>query len=126
MPLTLALYLAASFSTASPAALHGECIYPPRVAEALPDAIQILCDHVEVSPQGVDFRQGEWDAHSRFFGSWQGNILTVTSIQPRNERRIEAKGTCRIDYANNRISLVSCNAFGGGRGWLANFRNVPP
>jgi hypothetical protein len=124
MPISFALFLAASFSPA-PTTLHGECIYPPRVAEALPDATQVLCDSVEVSPQGVDFRQEQWDAHARFLGRWKGDILTVTAIQPRNAPRIEANGSCRIDHANNRISLVSCSAFGGGRGWLANFRNVP-
>jgi hypothetical protein len=125
MPLPFVIALAASLSLAPPATLHGECIYPPRVAEALPDATQVLCDSVEVSPQGVDFRQEQWDAHARFLGRWKGDILTVTAIQPRNAPRIEANGSCRIDHANNRISLVSCSAFGGGRGWLANFRNVP-
>ena len=125
MPFPLVIALAASLLPAPPAPLHGECIYPPQVAEALPDATQVLCDTVAVSPQGVDFRQEPWNAHARFFGIWKGDILTVTAIQPRNERRIEANGSCRIDYANNRISLVSCSAFGGGRGWLANFRNVP-
>jgi hypothetical protein len=125
MLLPTLIALAASLSPAPPATLHGECIYPPRVAEALPNATQVLCDSVEVSPQGVDFRQEQWDAHARFFGSWKGDVLTVTAIQPRNARRVEANGSCRIDYANNRISLVSCSAFGGGRGWLANFRNVP-
>jgi hypothetical protein len=124
MPISFALFLAASFSPASPAALHGECIYPPRIAEALPDAIQVLCDSVEVSSQGVDFRQKQWSAHARFFGSWKGDMLTVTAIQPRNERRTEAKGSCRVDHANGTISLISCSAFGGGRGWVANFRNV--
>jgi hypothetical protein len=125
MPLALALLLAASAAPAAPATLRGECIYPPRLAEALPDAIQLLCDGVGIGPQGVDFRQSEWNAHSRFFGRWDGNILTVTAIQPRNERRIEAKGSCRVDHANGVVSLVSCSAFGGGRSWLANFRNVP-
>jgi hypothetical protein len=106
--------------------LHGECIYPPKLAEALPGAIQLICDTVEVAPNGVDFQRRGWDAHSRFFGRWKGNILTVTAIQPRNERRIEAKGSCRVDYVNGQVSLVSCSAFGGGRGWVANFRNVPP
>jgi hypothetical protein len=126
MLLPFAMALAVSLSPAAPATLHGECIYPPRLAEALPDAIQVLCDAVEVSPQGVDFRQEQWNAHARFFGTWKGDFLTVTAIQPRNERRTEAKGSCRIDHANGAISLVSCSAFGGGRGWLANFRNVPP
>ena len=125
MPLPFVLALAASLAPVPPTTLHGECIYPPRIAEALPDAIQVLCDAVAVSPQGVDFRQGEWNAHTRFFGTWKGDIMTVTAIQSRNERRIEAKGSCRVDHANGAISLISCSAFGGGRGWLANFRNVP-
>ena len=109
-----------------PPVLHGECIYPPRIAEALPDAIQVICDTVEVTADGVDFQRRGWDAHSRFFGNWQGGILTVTAIQPRNERRSGARGTCRIDYANGEISLVSCSAFGRGRGWVANIRNERP
>jgi hypothetical protein len=125
MSIALVLFLATSPAAAAPAALHGECIYPPRIAEALPDAAQVLCNEVEVTPRGVDLRQIAWDAHSRFFGSWKGATLTVTAIQPRNERRIEATGTCRIDHANGRVSLISCSAFGGGRSWLANFRNVP-
>lgn len=109
-----------------PLILHGECIYPPRIAKALPDAVQVICDTVEVSADGIDFKRRGWDAHSRFFGSWHGDILTVNAIQPRSERRGEAEGSCRIDHANGKISLVSCSAFGRGRGWIANFRNVPP
>jgi hypothetical protein len=86
----------------------------------------VICDTVEVSAGGVDFRQGEWDAHSLFLGSWNGDVLTVTAIQPRKMRRARASGQCRIDHANGRISLISCTAFGDGRGWVANFRNVPP
>jgi len=127
----LALALAGTAAAAAPGdgrphILHGECIYPPKIADALPDAIQVICDTVEVNADGVDFQRRGWDVHSRFFGSWQGDILTVTAIQPRGEKRREAKGSCRIDYANGRVSLVSCSAFGAGRGWLANFRNVPP
>jgi hypothetical protein len=128
---TLALPLALAAGGAlqgsdRPLALHGECIYPPKIAEALPDAVQVICDTVEVTAGGVDFQRRGWDAHTRFFGNWQGSIMTVTAIQPRNERRAEARGSCRIDYANNEISLVSCSAFGRGRGWVANFRNVRP
>jgi hypothetical protein len=124
--LALALAATAVPDADRPLILHGECIYPPKIAEALPDAIQVICDTVEVSPEGVDFERREWDAHSRFFGNWKGNILRVTAIQPRNERRSAARGSCRIDYANGEISLVSCSAFGRGRGWVANFRNVRP
>jgi hypothetical protein len=109
-----------------PRMLHGECIYPPAVAGKLPDASQVICDVVEVSTHGIDFQQRGWNAHSRFLGSWNGSILTVTAIQPRNTPQTEARGECRIDYANGTISLVSCTAFGGGRGWIANFRNLPP
>jgi hypothetical protein len=126
MLFSLVLALAAASSPAPPSTLHGECIYPPRIAEALPDAIQVLCDSVEIGPNGVDFRQKQWNAHARFFGSWKGDVLTVTAIQPRNERRTEAKGSCRIDHANAAVSLVSCSAFARGRAWVANFRNVPP
>ena len=129
MLFTLALALAAH--PAVPAhdrafVLHGECIYPPALAEKLPDAAQIGCNTVGVSADGVDFRLDGWDAHSRFFGTWNGDVLTVTAIQPRGARRSEARGDCRIDYANGAISMVSCSAFGKGRGWLANFRNVRP
>jgi hypothetical protein len=124
MSLALALVLATSVSPPASLVLHGECIYPPRLAKALPDATQVLCDTVEVSAQGADFAQDQWAAHARFFGTWRGDILTVTAMQPRNERKIEAKGHCRIDHANRRISLISCSAFGGGRGWVANFRNA--
>lgn len=124
---TLALPLAlASSPTGDPLVLHGECIYPPAIAEALPDAVQVICDTVEVTAGGVDFQRRGWDAHTRFFGNWRGAVMTVTAIQPRNERRAEARGSCRIDYANSEISLVSCSAFGRGRGWVANFRNVRP
>jgi hypothetical protein len=126
MLIAVALALAAAPKAGDPPILHGECIYPPKIAEALPDAIQVICDTIEVSADGVDFQRRGWDAHARFFGSWKGNILTVTAIQPRNERRSEANGSCRIDLLNGRISMVSCSAFGHGRGWLANFRNVPP
>jgi hypothetical protein len=124
--LALTLVAAAVPDGGRPLVLHGECIYPPKIADALPDAIQIICDTVEVSADGVDFQRRGWDAHSRFFGTWRGGILTVSAIQPRGEKRREANGSCRIDYVNGRVSLVSCSAFGGGRGWLANFRNVPP
>jgi hypothetical protein len=109
-----------------PISLHGECIYPPAIAEKLPDASQVICDTVVISARGIDFRQGEWNAHSRFLGTWKGDVMTVTSIEPRNERPSAAQGQCRIDYANGAISLISCTAFGKGRGWIANFRNVPP
>lgn len=124
----LALVLAAAPGSAGarPLILHGECLYPPKIAEALPGAIQASCDTAVVTADGVDFRHRGWEAHTRFFGTWQGGILTVMAIQPWGEPRAEAKGSCRIDRANGRISLVSCSAFGAGRGWLANFRNVPP
>ena len=126
MLFALALALAAHPVKPARVVLHGECIYPPAIAEKLPDAAQVACDTVEVSADRVDFRLDGWDAHSRFFGTWQGNLLTVTAIQPRGQRRSEAKGDCRIDYANGEISMVSCSAFGKGRGWLANFRNIRP
>jgi hypothetical protein len=109
-----------------PLVLHGECLYPPVLADKLQGATQAICDTVEVTRHGVDFRQGEWNAHSLFLGRWNGDVLTVTEIQPRHGRRSEAKGQCRIDHANGRISFISCTAFGDGRGWVANFRNVPP
>jgi hypothetical protein len=124
--LALALASAAVPNPDRPLILHGECFYPPKIAEKLPDAAQVLCDTVEVSGGTVDFQQRGWGTHWRFFGHWQGGLLTVTAIQPRHGRRTEAQGTCRIDYANDKVSMVSCSAFGGGRGWLANFRNVPP
>jgi hypothetical protein len=129
MLLSLVLLLAAH--PAAPAhdravVLHGECIYPPAIAEKLPDAAQVTCDTVALSGGEIDFRQDGWDAHSRFFGTWNGDVLTVTAIQPRGQRRSDADGECRIDYANGAISMVSCSAFGNGRGWLANFRNVRP
>lgn len=108
-----------------PLVLHGECIYPPRIAEAVPDVAEVLCDTVEVSGGAVDFEQREWDAHTRFFGSWQGDILTLTAIQPRNGRRTGAHGSCRIFYADGKISMVSCTAVSRGRDWAANFRHVP-
>ena len=50
----LALTLAAAAPNGGrPLTLHGECIYPPKIAEALPDAIQLICDTVEVTPDGV-------------------------------------------------------------------------
>jgi hypothetical protein len=103
---------------------RGEFLYTPRVAEAVPGATEVLCDTVEVSGGVVDFRQRQWDAHTRFLGRWQGDVLTVTAIQPRNERRSEAHGSCRIDRLNGRISMVSCAAVSRGRDWVANFRHV--
>jgi hypothetical protein len=75
-----------------------------------------------VNAGGVDFAQREWDAHSRFFGRWQGGVLTVTALQPRNGRQKEARGSCRIDRLDGRISMVSCAVVAGERDWLANFR----
>jgi hypothetical protein len=129
MPILLALALAASQFVPEddlPLNLHGECFYPPRIAEAVPDATEVLCDTVAVDAGRVDFELREWNAHSRFFGSWEGDIFTVTAIQPRKGRRTEARGSCRIDHLNGRISMVSCTAVARGRGWLANFRNVRP
>jgi hypothetical protein len=123
----LALVLAANQAVPEndlPLDLKGECFYPPHIAEAAPTAIRVICDTVAVESGRVDFEQREWNAHSRFFGNWQGGVFTVTAVQPRNGRRIEARGTCRIDRANGRISMVSCAAVAGGRGWLANFRNL--
>ena len=124
MLLTLALALAAHSAQPARVVLHGECIYPPAIAEKLPDAAQVACNTAEVSADGVDFWLEGWEAHSRFFGTWNGDRLTVTAIQPRGQRRSEASGDCRMDYANGAISMVSCSAFGNGRGWLANFRHV--
>ena len=62
----------------------------------------------------------------RFFGTWHGDQLQVSSIQERNRDPIEARGQCRIFFANDGVSMVSCTAIGGGRGWVANFRNVRP
>jgi hypothetical protein len=125
----LALALAASpFVPADdlPLNLHGECFYPPRIAEALPDATQVTCDTVAVDAGSVDFELREWSAHSRFFGSWEGDTFTVIAFQPRNGRRTDARGSCRIDHLNGRISMVCCTAVARGRGWLANFRHVRP
>lgn len=125
--LALPLVLAASPSPGHgrPLVLQGECLYPPILADKLQGATQTICDTVELTERGIDFRQGEWNAHSLFLGSWNGDVLTVTAIQPRNTRWSEAKGECRIDHANGRISLISCTAYGDGRGWIANFRHVP-
>jgi hypothetical protein len=121
----LALALAAVHAVSGngpPAVLHGQCFYPPRIAKALPNATRVICDTVEVNAGGVDFVQREWDAHSRFLGRWQGGVLTVTALQPRNGRQKEARGSCRIDRLDGRISMVSCAVVAGGRDWLANFR----
>jgi hypothetical protein len=62
----IALTLAAAAPAGgSPLTLHGECIYPPKLAEALPDAIQLICDTVEVTPNGVDFQRRGWVANFR-------------------------------------------------------------
>jgi hypothetical protein len=109
-----------------PFKLRGECFYPPRIAEAAPDATQVTCDAVEVDAGSVDFEVREWNAHSRFYGSWEGDVFTLTALEPRNGRRTEARGSCRIDRLDGRISMISCAAVARGRGWLANFRTVRP
>jgi hypothetical protein len=124
--LALALAAGASVTGDRPLVLHGECFYPPRIAEAAPEATQVLCDTVAVDARSVDFEQREWKARTRFFGSWEGGVLTVTAMQPRGGRRTDAHGSCRIDRANGHVSMVSCTAVARGRGWLANFRNVSP
>lgn len=111
---------------ALPFKLRGECFYPPRIAEAAPNAAQVTCDAVAVDAGSVDFELREWNAHSRFFGAWEGDVFTLTALQPRNGRRTAARGSCRIDRLDGRISMISCTAVARGRGWLANFRTVRP
>lgn len=125
----IALALAAHLAVPGddqPFKLRGECFYPPRIAEVAPDATQVTCDAVAVDAGSVDFELREWNAHSRFFGTWEGDVFTVTAIQPRNGRRTEARGSCRIDRLDGRISMVSCTAVARARGWLANFRAASP
>lgn len=122
----LALALAAGSTAPNddlPFKLDGECFYPPRIADAAPDATQVMCDTVGADAASVDFELREWDAHSRFFGSWEGDVFTITAIQPRGGTRTRARGSCRLDRLDGRISMVSCTAVARGHGWLANFRN---
>jgi hypothetical protein len=109
-----------------PLSFAGECIYPPKVVDAAASDTLVLCDAAVADEQGVEFRQRQWDAGTRFFGEWHGDQLRVTSIRPRAGDAVEARGQCRIYFANDAVSMISCTAIGAGRGWIANFRNVHP
>lgn len=105
-----------------PLDLHGECIYPPAVVDAAGGAGLVLCDTVIAVEGGIVFRQRQWSADFHFFGAWHGDQLQVTSIQGRTGERVEARGLCRIYFAQDDISMISCTSIGGGRDWIANFR----
>jgi hypothetical protein len=129
MPILLALALAANPFLPEddlPLDLHGECIYPPRIVEAAANDTLLLCDSVVADTEGIAFRRSQWNFGTRFFGEWHGDRLQVTSIQGRTGDPFEARGQCRIYFANEAISMISCTAIGAGRGWVANFRNVRP
>jgi hypothetical protein len=109
-----------------PLDLHGECIYPPKIVDAAANDTLLLCDTVAADEQGITFRQSQWNAGTQFFGEWHGGQLRVTSIRGRTGDPFEARGQCRIYFANDAISMISCTATGAGRGWVANFRNIRP
>jgi hypothetical protein len=109
-----------------PLDLHGECIYPPRIVEAAANDTLLLCDAVAADAEGISFRRSQWNYETRFLGEWHGDRLRVTSVQGRTGDPFEARGQCRIYFANDAISMVSCTAIGAGRGWVGNFRNVRP
>jgi len=109
-----------------PLRLRGECIYPPRIVDAAANDTLLLCDAALADRQGVQFRQSQWNAGTRFFGEWHGDQLQVTSMRGRTGDAFEARGQCRLYFAKDDISMISCTAIGAGRGWVANFRYVRP
>jgi hypothetical protein len=79
-PGALLPFTAVALAVSVPSVLHGECIYPPRIAGALANAAQVPCDSVEIGPQGSAFRRRERETHRRFFfASRKGPIMTETS-----------------------------------------------
>ena len=129
MLIALALALAANQFVPEddlPLNLHGECIYPQRIVDAAANDTLLLCDAARADRQGIEFRQSQWNAGTRFFGEWHGDQLKVTSMQGRTGDPFEARGQCRLYFANEDVSMISCTAIGAGRGWVANFRNVRP
>jgi hypothetical protein len=106
-----------------PLDLHGECIYPPAVVQAAAGSTFVPCRYMRADAQGVSFRLSRQSV--RFSGTWDGARLDVTAVTDPTGRSADAEGTCRIDYANEAVSLVSCTVLADGRRWLANFRKSP-
>ena len=121
----LALLALAQAAVGDPgqATYHGQCFYPPILGDPRPGEVRILCDQVATDETGVEFVDSTWDVRMvRFAGYWEGNILAVRSVTSRTGATVEARGACRIDRANGKVSVIACTAVTHGRSWIGNFR----
>ena len=107
-----------------PLALHGECIYPAALAQFAPGATPLLCQTVVATEEEVEFRQRQVPGGIHFIGTWHDGQLQLTSMQVRAGKPVDAQGFCKIYFANETISMVTCRADAGGQTYVGNFRKV--
>jgi hypothetical protein len=107
-----------------PLTLPGECIYPPAIAAAANGTTPLVCDTAVAAGEEVEFRQSQLPDGIHFLGTWHGRELQVTSMRVRRAGPVDAEGWCRLDFANDAVSMVSCSVTAGGHRWIANFRHV--
>ncbi|WP_305097712.1 hypothetical protein [Croceibacterium aestuarii] len=106
-----------------PTSYDGQCIYPPVLGDPRPGEVRLTCSRVITDGAGIDFIDREWDSRMmRFAGVWDGDLLKVRSVTPRTGAALQARGVCRVDYADGAVSVIACTAIAGGRSWIGNFR----
>ena len=112
-----------AFAAAPAVTYDGQCVYPPGLGEPRPGEVWVTCSQVVRNSDGLDFRDRAWDRSMlRFSGEWDGDRLTVRSVVPRTGGPVEARGLCRMYYAEEAVSVIACTAVSNGRSWIGNFK----
>ncbi|ANU07216.1 hypothetical protein [Paraurantiacibacter namhicola] len=113
------LALAAASTAPAPQDVEGRCFYPEAFESVRETALLALCDRAEVRPDKVVFsRNGE--NQMRFSGVWEDGLFQVDEVVLRTGRRVEVKGSCRVDTRYDTTSAVSCLAHRRGFAYAAN------
>lgn len=101
----------------------GRCTYPPGLGEPGLGEIRATCNRVTVDDASVVFGSRDWGDQVRFSGTFQGDRLAVQTVTPRAGDPVAVRGLCRVFYADDKVSVISCTAVeqNGPRSWIANF-----
>lgn len=109
----------------APTHLRGRCHYSPRVAQAAPETVLVLCDSLSIVDGGeettFDFGERSWGSKLRVSGVMNGARMDVHRASLRDRDPVAASGTCEIYRTNGLISVVSCVVHVGSVFYATNF-----